>query len=110
MQTSRWSESILAAHDGFGSRLCENVRFQEVLGIIFRVMPPRPMLGAMLFFIAAKSRWKFYFSKEHPSFRTAWVINRRPLHRSDVSFRRCRHGPREERPLVGPVHSAQSAI
>jgi hypothetical protein len=46
MQTSRWSESILAAHEGFGSRLCENVRFQEVPGIIFCVMPPRPMLGA----------------------------------------------------------------
>jgi hypothetical protein len=69
-------------HVGAGSRLCENVRFQEVPGIIFCVMPPRPMLGAMLFFITAKSRWKFYFSKEHPSFRTAWVTSSRQLLRA----------------------------
>jgi hypothetical protein len=57
--------------------LCENVHFQEVPGIIFCVMPSRPILGALLFFITSKSRRKFYFSKEHPSFLTASVMDRR---------------------------------
>jgi len=53
------------------SRLCENSAFQKLLRIIFYVVHSQRMLKTLPFFVSPKSRLKFYFSKERPSFRTA---------------------------------------
>jgi hypothetical protein len=56
---------------GLPAHLCENAAFQKLLRIIFYVVHSQRMLKTLPFFVSPKSRLKFYFSKERPSFRTA---------------------------------------
>ena len=49
----------------------ETAGIAALLRIIFYVVHSQRMLKTLPFFVSPKSRLKFYFSKERPSFRTA---------------------------------------
>jgi len=52
-------------------RLCENASGRRLLRIDFSFMASRWTLRALLIFVSAKLRRKFYFAKERRSFHTA---------------------------------------
>jgi len=61
----------------YGSRLCENAPSRDLLRIFFLGRALTMMSKDFLAAVSPKSRPKFYFEKERPSFHTAWVKNRR---------------------------------
>src|SRR6266853_1213848 len=63
-------------------RLCENAHSRDLLRIFFLGRALTMMSEDFLAAVSPKSRPKFYFEKERPSFHTAWVIRSRTVSKS----------------------------
>src|SRR5229473_5199609 len=61
-------------------RLCENAPSRDLLRIFFLGRALTMMSEDFLAAVSSKSRPKFYFEKERPSFHTAWVKMSRATH------------------------------